>query len=180
MRSLLAAFAALVVVAPLSAQDGPPMPKPSKEHEWLKQFVGEWTTDGECSAGPDQPPIKMKGTDSVQAVGGFWIRSVSKGEVMGMNFEGHLTLGYDEKKKAYVATWVDNMSAHLWTYSGKIDGTGKLVMETEGPTMEDPTKMAKYRETIEFKTPDHRTFTSAIEKDGKYVVFMTMQYHRKK
>ena len=179
MKTTTAMLAALLLAPALGAQDGPPMPKPTKEHEWLQQLVGEWTTDGECTGPPGQPAIKMKGTESVRSVGGFWIHGEMKSEIMGMAFTGLLTLGYDEKGKKYVGTWVDNMGGHLWTYEGKADGK-VLTLESVGPTMEDPTKMTKYRETVEIKSADHRVFTSAHEKDGKFVTFMTIQYHRKK
>jgi hypothetical protein len=169
----------LMLAALLAAQDAPAMPKPAPEHEWLKQLVGEWTTEGECVAGPDQPPIKMKGTESVTAVGGFWVRAANQGEIMGMPFEGHLTLGYDAAKKHYVGSWIDNMSGHLWTYRGSVDGR-KLTLDAEGPSMLDPTKPAKYRETLEIKSADHKVFTSSIEKDGAWTLFMTIHYHRKK
>lgn len=179
MRTTIAALAALLLAPALRAQDAPSMPKPTKEHEWLRQLVGEWTTEGECTGPPGQPPVKMKGTETVRSIGGFWIHGETKGEVMGMPFTGLLTLGYDEKGKKYVGTWVDSMNGHLWTYEGAVDGK-TMTLNSVGPTMEDPAKMAKYRETIEIQGPDRRVFTSAREQDGKFVPFMTLQYARKK
>ena len=168
-----------LVAALLLAQDAPPMPKPTKEHEWLKQLEGEWTTEGECVGGPGQPPVKMKGSESARSLGGFWLHSEQKGEIMGMALNGLLTLGYDAGKKKYVGTWVDNFGAHLWTYEGAVEGK-VLTLGSVGPSMEDPAKMVKYRETLEVKSPDHKVFTSAREVDGAFVTFMTIHYHRKK
>ena len=168
-----------LVAALLLVQDAPPMPKPAKEHEWLKQLEGEWTSEGECAGGPGQPPVKMKGSETARSLGGFWIHSEQKGEIMGMALHGLLTLGYDAAKKKYVGTWVDNFGAHLWTYEGAVEGN-RLTLESVGPSMEDPAKMVRYRETLEVKTPDHKVFTSARELDGKFVPFMTIQFHRKK
>lgn len=168
-----------LLASAIFAQDAPQMPKPAKEHEWLKQLAGEWTTEGECVGGPGQPPVKTKGSESARSVGGFWIHSEQKGEIMGMPFTGLLTLGYDEKKKKYVGTWVDSFNAHLWTYEGTVEGN-TLTLFSEGPRMDDPTKLGKYREVLEVKSPDHKVFTSAIEHEGKWTVFITVQYQRKK
>jgi len=48
------------------------MPTPGPEHQWLQQLVGEWTFETECSMGPDQPPIKNAGRETVRSLGGFW------------------------------------------------------------------------------------------------------------
>ncbi len=42
------------------------MPKPQKEHRWLHRLVGDWLYENECSLGPDQPPMKMSGKESVR------------------------------------------------------------------------------------------------------------------
>jgi len=43
--------------------------EPQKEHQWLQQLVGEWTYEGEASMGPDKPPEKFQGTESVRSIG---------------------------------------------------------------------------------------------------------------
>jgi len=50
-------FANLFAVTVLLAQSPPEMPAPQKEHEWLKQFVGEWESV-EATILPDQPGMK--------------------------------------------------------------------------------------------------------------------------
>ena len=70
----------LMGMTTLVAQDGFKMPTPTKEHEWLKQFVGEWDTDMEAIMGPGQPPMKCKGSMSSKPVGPFWVLNELKGE----------------------------------------------------------------------------------------------------
>ena len=73
------------------------------------------------------------------------------------------------------------MTSHMWKYEGSLDETSKiLTLEAEGPSMADPSKMAKYRDVIEVKSDDHRVLTSAMQgADGKWTTFMTMNYRRK-
>ena len=131
---------------------------------------------------PGKPAIKAKGTETSRLIGGFWVVGEGKGEMMNMPFTSVLTLGYDPDKKKYVGTWVDSMSSYLWKYEGTVDATGKiLTLETEGPCPMAPGKLSKFREVTEFKSKDHRVFTSSIlADDGKWTTMVTVNSHRKK
>jgi hypothetical protein len=167
---------------PASNEAGPPMemPPPAKEHAWLRRFEGDWNSEGEIVMDPSQPPMKISGFDRARMIGGFWVVSDGRGDQM--NFESRLTLGYDEKKKKYVGTWIDSMSSHLWRYEGTVDPAGRiLTLETEGPSPENPTKNVKFREVTEFKSDDHRVFTSSkLNPDGKWTTILTIHFRRKR
>ena len=47
LRIIPFAIAALVMSS-FSVAQPPDMPKPQKEHEWLKNFVGEWDSEAEA------------------------------------------------------------------------------------------------------------------------------------
>ena len=49
------------------------MAEPQKEHEWLQKLVGEWTYESEATMEPDQPPMRLSGTENVRSLGGLWI-----------------------------------------------------------------------------------------------------------
>jgi hypothetical protein len=172
----------LVGAAVLRAEEPPKMPAPQKEHEWLKQFVGEWESESEVTFEPGKPPVKCKGAETARMLGGFWVVGEGKSEIMGMKFSSILTLGYDPDRKKYVGTWVDSMTSYLWKYEGTLDATGKiLTLDTEGPSAMAPGKTSRYREVIEFKSKDERVFSSAIQgEDGKWTTFVTVNYKRKK
>jgi hypothetical protein len=93
-----------------------------------------------------------------------------------------MTLGYDPTKKKYVGTFIGSMMTYLWVYEGELDASGKkLVLNAEGPHFVEAGKMAKYRDTIEFLSDDHRTLTShMLGDDGQWNHFMTAHYRRKK
>lgn len=183
IRAASAILAVVSVVSTVSmAQEAPQMPAPQKEHEWLQQLVGEWESEAEASFGPDQPPIKCKGTEKIRSLGGFWILSDSQGEVMGTTMRSQMTLGYDTKKKKYVGTWVDSMTDYMWHYEGTLDESGKiLTLEAEGYSYLNPTELAKFKDVIELKDKDHKVLRSSMQMpDGKWVNFMTGNYTRKK
>ena len=157
--------------------------EPQKEHEWLQKLLGEWTSEAEASMGPDKPCETFRGTDSVRTLGGLWVLCEGRGEMPGGGTANTLmTLGYDPAKGKFVGTFVASMMTHMWQYEGTLDASGKvLTLDTQGPGMAGDGTMAKYKDVIEFESDDHRTLTSHMATDdGKWVVFMTAHYRRKK
>ncbi len=168
-------------------QECPGMEEPREEHRWLQKLVGEWNTEAECSAGPDDPPMKSRGTESVRSIGGLWIVANGTGEVPGGGTANMiLTVGYDPKKKRYTGTWIGSMMTHLWVYDGEVEPDGKtLSLYVKGPKMGEQGfiegEEVMYREQIHFVSDDHRTWTSAMQNDdGSWTTVMTANYHRKK
>ena len=179
----VAGFVAVVLVVPsLSRAEDPKPPTPLKEHEWLKQFAGEWDTDAEMVMEPGKPPVKSKGSESVKLLGGFWLISEMKMECFGTEMTGVMTVGYDAKKKKYVGTWVCSMCDWLCEYEGSVDAAGKvLTLNCEGPSPTDPSKLVKMKDVMELKDKDTRVLTSFIQgDDGKWTQFMTLTAKRKK
>jgi hypothetical protein len=185
MRSLVivAGFLSCAFAASLlAAQELPGLPQPQAEHEWLRQFVGEWETEGQALAAPGEPAMTCKGTMRSRMLGGFWVVSESQTEMTGASVKAIQTIGYDPEKKKYVGTWVDSMINHLWKYEGEVDETGKkLTLEAAGPNFLAAGKTAKFRDAYEFKSPDHIITTSQMQgDDGQWVTFMTGHARRKK
>jgi Protein of unknown function (DUF1579) len=157
--------------------------QPQKQHEWLQKLVGEWTYEADCTMGPDQPPEKFKGSESVRSLGGVWVLCEGRGEMPDGGMATTLmTLGYDPQKKRYVGTWIGSMMTHLWVYDGALDAAEKvLTLDTEGPDFAAKGKMAQYKDVIEFKNDDHRLLAShMLGDDGQWHGFMTANYLRKK
>lgn len=156
--------------------------KPQKEHEWLQKLVGEWTAEMECVMGPDQPPMKSKGSETTRSIGGLWTMGEGTGEMPdGSKATSVMTLGYDPQKQRYVGTFIASMMTHMWKYEGTLDASGKvLTLDTEGPGMSGDGKMMKYQDIMTFVDDDHRILTSRIQgEDGSWTQFMTAHYRRK-
>jgi hypothetical protein len=114
-------------------------------------------------------------------LGGYWYVSQGEASMMGTPVTSQLTIGYDPAAKHYVGTFVCSADSTLWKYTGQFDESGKkLTLEAEGPSVIDPAKKAKYRETLELKAPDHKVFTSYIDgADGEWTKIVTVEYKRK-
>ncbi len=160
----------------------PDFPKPTKEHEWLKQFEGEWVASSKSVATPDQPSFECQATISNRMLGGFWMVSEAKGEIAGEKVLSIQQLGYDPQKKKYVGTWIDNAMNHLWHYQGTVDKSGKkLSLVAEGPNFMEGGKITKFRDSYEFKSPDLIVSTAEIlDGEGNWVTVMTGETKRKK
>jgi hypothetical protein len=157
-------------------------PEPQKEHQWLQRLVGEWTFEGECSMGPDQPPMKNVGRETVRSLGGLWTIGEGSGEMPdGGNCESIITLGFDPQTERFVGTFIASVMTHLWPYNGTLDATGKvLTLDSEGPSFAGDGTMAKYQDIIEFLSDNHRTLSSQVlGPDGQWVPFMKAHYRRK-
>ncbi len=168
--------AALLAAQP---QEGSGPPKPGKEHELLKEYVGEWDVVGKMFM-PDGKVETSKGKDSTRlACGGLWVISDFQGEMMGAPFTGHGVFGYDSSKKEYVGTWVDSWVDYLIPFTGgKAEGkTLTYTMEQRGPDG----KVAKVRQVREAKDADHHVMTFYFPgPDGKEAPGMILEYTRKK
>lgn len=158
--------------------------EPQKEHQWLQKLVGEWTYEIEAVMGPDQPPTKFKGTESVRSLGGFWVLCEGRGESPGGGTSNTLmTLGYDPKKKSFVGTFIGSMSSYMWIYeTGSLDAAeSALTFECDGPDFEHEGKLKRYRDTIEWKSDDHRVLRAQMQgDDGTWTEMMVSHYRRTK
>ncbi len=155
----------------------PPLLKPGPEHELLKSDVGVWDATVEM-LGPGGSV--SKGVETNSMLGGLWLVTDFKSEMMNQPFEGHGVEGYDPIKKKYVGTWVDSMSSSLSISESTYDATKKTMTGwIEGPDMSG--KTAKMKAVTEQKDPDTRVFTMYMPgPDGKEVPGMRITYKRRK
>ena len=76
-------------------------PTPGPEMDILKNDVGEWDVEIKVWSQPGAEPVVSKGSESTRIFGGFWTITNFEGKMMGLDFKGHGTYGYDTKKKKY-------------------------------------------------------------------------------
>lgn len=155
--------------------------EPTKEHQWLQQLVGTWTFEGTCSMGPEQPPGKTKGRETVRSLGGLWV--VVDGQVEmpgGGTMDMVIQIGFDPAVGRYKGTFIGSPMPMLWLYEGSVDPTGRiLTLAARGPSMTVEGGMADYQDVTEILGPDRRRFCSRIQMpDGSWYEFMSADYRR--
>jgi len=157
--------------------------QPLDEHKILYQLIGEWTIEAHAVMTPGEPARKLKGVENVRSLGGVWVIAESKSEMPdGSEASMIMTLGYDPRKKRYVGTWIGTMMNHLWQYDGEMDAAGNmLTLYAEGPDLTFEGEIAKYKDIIEFESPDLRVLTSFVQDpEGAWQRLMTTYYRRRK
>ena len=157
------------------------MPKPTEQHGWLERFVGEWDAEVQMFMQPDQPPMTTSGSEVCRMVGGFWMVGDGSGSMGEMPYAHRITLGYDPGRGKYIGTWIDSMMSYMWQQEGELDDAGNtLTMRTEGPCPMSG-KTLQFREVTEFKSADHRLFTSFVQQDdGSWQPGLIVNFKRRK
>jgi len=128
--------AALFVAAfPLFAQEkaggAPQMPDPkTKEHEVLKQLVGDWDCTMKMAAMPGVPgmekPTESQAHERAELVcGGLYVKSTIDGICNGKRFQGLFVAGYDPFQKVYSGIFVDSQDNAPATMQGTFDAGTK-------------------------------------------------------
>ncbi len=119
-------------------------------HKLLAAANGKWSEDITMWMAPGQPPIKSTSTSEYKMIlGGRYQQANITGSFSGMPFEAMSVIGYDNMKKVFISTWVDNMGTwYLLNSEYPYDAATKTI--TLIGTMAEPMsgKDVKMRETI--------------------------------
>lgn len=201
-RIVSLALGSLLLAAPLAAEEKPAPPAkkaaapshdevmkawqaastPGKEHERMAKMAGTWTAKVKAWMEPGKPPEETDGTSEMKMVlGGRFLQQTHSGTMMGQPFEGIGYTGYDNYKKRYVATWMDNAGTMILVMSGNYDKGGKTLTLTG--TMDDmiARKPVTVRSVTHDVDADHQTFEMWMPgPDGKPMKMMEIAYTRKK
>ena len=152
-----------------------------KEHLWLQKLNGDWSFEGECMMGPDQPAEKSTGSCTTRSLGGLWTLVEGEGKSPdGTPVKSIITLGYDPAKQRFVGSFIASCMTHLWPYEGTLDATGKvLTLDSEGPSFSGDGTTVKYQDIVEIVDDDNWMLRSRMP-DGKggWIEFMTAHYRR--
>jgi len=121
---------------------------PGEGHKYLDQFAGKWEVVIRAWMDPSKPPQESKGTYEARWIlDGRFLYGELNSQLMGMPFKAVDLIGYDNYKKRYVQSHMDNMSTALYTAEGKLDLSRQVLtafgkMDEVG--MDERDKLAKY------------------------------------
>lgn len=99
---------------------------PGDMHSLLAKMDGNWTTEMSMWMDPNGQPLKATGECSNKMImGGRYQQSDYKGNIMGQPMEGQGVTGYDNSKKLFESTWIDNMGSGIMKLQGSYDANSK-------------------------------------------------------
>jgi hypothetical protein len=106
------------------AMDPMAMVSPGEHHKHMAKLVGEFDYSMKMFM-PGQPAMDYTGHRSAKmTMGDRYLDETYTGTFMGMPFEGHGTMAYDNVQKKYLNTWIDNMGTGIMFGSGTCDASG--------------------------------------------------------
>ncbi len=99
---------------------------PGPQQAMLAKWDGRWTAETTMWMNPGDAPVTAKSSAvNKMVLGGRYQQTTFKGDFMGMPYEGTSTTGYDNVKKVFFSTWMDNMSTGLMNMEGNWDEASK-------------------------------------------------------
>jgi len=153
---------------------------PGETHKMLARSAGNWTATVTMWMQPGAPPTTSTANATNEVImGGRYLRQKATGTVMGMPFQGEGVTGYDNVKKQFVNSWIDNMGTGIMTMTGTYDEATKSITYTG--SMADPMtgKDSPFREVWKFTDDNHQVMEMYYPMEGKEFKAMEISYTRK-
>ena len=165
--------------------------KLNENHKLLADLAGTWSYTVKMWMNPDPnaKPDESKGTAVRKSMmdGRYFVVDVTgKMEMPGadgkkkeMTFKGMGIDGYDNVKKKFVGTWMDNMGTGVMMSEGDYDpATKTFTYASEYEAI--PGMKTKIREVVKVVDKNHHTFEWYENRGGQEVRTMEINYTRKK
>jgi len=153
---------------------------PGDIHQMLAKAEGEWSFDMTMWMKPDAPPTTSTGTTVNRMIlGGRYQESIHKSTFMGMPFEGHGLLAYDNAKRIFQSSWVDNMGTGIMNTEGTWDeGTKSITFK--GKSVDPMTgKDMDIKEIFRMVDDNHHVMEMYMVNDGNEFKTMEIKFTRK-
>jgi len=186
MKKILLLGTCALVVFSATAQDNEAMKKwmdystPGDMQALLAKSEGNWDIQISMWMAPGQEPMKATATSDVKMVlGGRYEQIDNKGSFNGMPYEGMGMIGYDNAKKLFQSSWIDNMGTGVTPMEGNYDAATKTL--TLSGKMYEPMsgKDIDMRQTITFVDDTHETIDMYHDENGSSFKVMEMMLTKK-
>jgi hypothetical protein len=163
--------------------------KLNENHKLLSQLAGDWSYQIQMWMAPGAPALKSSGTSSIKPLwGGRYYVTHSTGQMrmpgadgkmQSMTFKGMGVDGYDNAKKKFVSSWIDNFGTGIVLAEGDYDPASKTFTYNTEEEMA-PGMKTKVRETVKVVDKDHLTFSWYENRGGREVKTMELDCTRAK
>ncbi|MEP6645839.1 MAG: DUF1579 domain-containing protein [Saprospiraceae bacterium] len=147
---------------------------PGPMHKLMDSWKGSWSADVTSWMDPKTPPMKSTATvENTMALNGLYQMGHYIGTMMGAPFEGYSTLAYDNAKKMFVDTWVDNMGSGVVIMMGTWNDKTKTLSLSGTQTNAMTGKDSPIRQETKLIDANTQKMTMYGEgMDGKEMKFM--------
>jgi len=165
------------------------MSKLNENHKLLSSLDGNWTFAIKMWMNPDPnaPPQESKGTATRKSImgGRYCVMDVSgkmqmpgeDGKLKDMQFKGMGIEGYDNVKKKFVASWIDNMGTGVQFSEGTYDPATKTFTYTSEMEMM-PGMKTPVREVLKAADNNHMMLEWYETRGGQEKKTMEINYTR--
>jgi hypothetical protein len=165
--------------------------KLNENHKLLADMAGTWTYNIKMWMNPDPSakPQESKGTATRKSMmdGRYFVVDVTgkmpmpgpDGKLKEMTFKGMGIEAYDNAKKKFVGSWIDNMGTGIMMSEGTYDPATKTFTYT-GEYEGIPGMKQKVREVLKIVDKDHQTFEWYEDRGGQEAKTMEISYTRSK
>ncbi|MCB9047292.1 MAG: DUF1579 domain-containing protein [Chitinophagales bacterium] len=154
---------------------------PGAMHKMLGKYNGFWEASTKMWMAPGTPA--MESTANVtndMYMADHYQKSIFSGDFQGMPFQGESMTGYDNVKKVFMNTWIDNMSTGVMYSEGTWNEATKSI-EFKGMAT-DPMagKQLPFREVVTYTSNDSYKMEMYNTMNGKEFKSMEVVFTRKK
>jgi hypothetical protein len=155
---------------------------PGPAHQVLQQKAGKWNLAVKMFMPGMPAAMESKGTSDMKVImDGRYLQDTTEGSFMNEPFHGQGLTGYDNLKKKYVGTWIDNMGTGIMTSEGTYDAATKTFTYANEMPDSTMTKYIKGRTTETWTDNDHYSMKEySPGPDGKEYMNMQIDYTRAK
>lgn len=124
---------------------------PGSIHKMMAMADGNWKTDITFWMAPGAEPSKQVGACTNKMIlGGRYQETRHTGDMGGQPFEGIGIMGYDNAKKTFFSTWIDNMGTGIIFLEGKGDEATRSITFTGKATDPATGKDINMREVVKW------------------------------
>ena len=155
--------------------------------EFRGREVTRMTADEIEGRTPRPEDLVFGGVEVVRPFGDLWVVGEGKGTtpdgtamdwVISLGFDPQRPMGETDPAGRFIGTFLASVMPGMFVYEGTKAGD-VLTLDTEGPSMGDPSMLTAYRDVIEMMGDDLRVMTSHSQMaDGSWFGFMKGEYRR--
>lgn len=154
---------------------------PGDMQAMLAKQNGVWEAKSKMWMAPGMDAMEATGTMTTDMnLGNRYQQSTYKSEIMGMPFEGISTTAYDNTRKIFINTWIDNTGTSIMYSEGKWNEKTKSIEFMGNATDPMAGRAMPFREVLTMIDDNHYKMEmyNAME-DGEMFKSMEIMYTRK-